>query len=372
MSGMATTWGRITTSRLAAVFVVTAVLLGATAGTPVDAARRPVRRRSQRAAGAAAAVATTSTVVDTTLAPTTTAPAPIPPAHIVSLDVAGGAPRLRLDPPGRADLSAVVRVDALGMEEGTATFTLPPGVLDQAVGRTPDPDAQYTVHVAWKASDGTTGPEDVRVIPPRFAQPHYRGRVPVAGPGWSVLFTDDFVPTRRNPCAPIRVHYDPTNEPLNFLPTLTAALAQAAAASGVEITLVGTGRPRPTDDRVLVVDWTTGSTNYLGVTRQRYVRDPHAVVWRTTASISLAASRRVADGRWQTVILHELGHVLGLAHSHEDTSLMFSPVESGEPWPFVTTVYDEGDRRGLLAMNAGSSGGCSPTIDPTDVTRPSP
>ena len=359
-----------TSGRMARRGAITLVLAAALASSSVTAhaARRTVRRRPRTSTLAAAPLDTTTTV----LPPTSTTPAPVPQAHIAALDVAGGAPKLRLDAPGRTDLVAVVRLQALGMEEGAATFTLPPGVLEQSIGRAPDPDAQYTVRVAWQAPDGTTGPEDVRVIPPHFPQPHYRGRPPVAGPGWSVLFTDDFVPTRRNPCAPIRVHYDPTNAPFDFLPTLTAALAQAADASGVEITIVGTGRPRPTDDRVVVIDWVTGTTNYLGVTRQRYARDPHGVVWRTTASISLAASRRVAEGRWQTVILHELGHVLGLAHSHEDTSLMFSPVESGEPWPFVTTTYDEGDRRGLRAMNAGDSGGCSATIDPADVTRASP
>lgn len=327
---------------------------------PADSARRTVKTRPARSSNPA----TTSTT-STTTAPTTTPG--IPAARISTFEATTGAVRIALAPTGRTDLNARVIVDAIGFEEGTRTVPFPSGVTDFSVSATLNPDTKYTFRAAWTTVDGTSGPEDIKVIAPYFPQPRYRGPVPVAGPGWSVLFTTNFTPTRRNPCAPIDVFYDTSNQQLDLTETIRSAVAQAAEASGVPMRLVGAGRVRPTTPRVLIIDWVRGQTEWLGVARQANQTDARGVVWRTTLSISLAASRGVARGRWETVVLHELGHILGLQHSHDPTSLMFSPSESKGSWPWVTTVFTEGDRRGLLAVNAGASGGCSETIESGDL-----
>ena len=314
------------------------------------------------------AVASTST--STTMTPTTT-PA-VPPAVITEFDTANGRIHIAVATVSRSDLHVQVTVQAIGIEEGTTTVALPVGVVDQSVVRALDPDSRYTFRVGWSDPSGLHGPEDTRIVEPVYPQPYYRGPTPVGGPGWSVLFTNEFVPTRRNPCAPIQVHYDPTNAPLDLLPTIRAALVQASTDSGVEMTVVSTGKTRPADPRTLEIDWVSGTTNYLGLTRQTYLRDARGVVWRTSMGISLAASRRVATGRWQTVLLHEFGHVLGLQHSHDDTSMMYSPVESGANWPFLTIAFNEGDALGLHAMNAAITGGCSATIVPSDLWNGTP
>lgn len=332
----------------AAVIATAATIMASPAGS----ARRTVKARTK---------AVTTTVATTTLPPG------VPAAQITVFESSPKSVRVALAPTGRADLSATVTVDAIGFEEGSRTVPFPPGANEITVAAPFNSDTQYTFRAAWVAADGTIGTADTRVVAPYFPQPRFRGPVPVAGPGWSVLFTADFTPTRRNPCAPIDVFYDTTNQQLDLTETIRSAVAQASAASGVPMQLVGAGRVRPTSPRVLIIDWVRGQTEWLGVARQANQADARGVVWRTTLSISLAASRGVARGRWETVVLHELGHVLGLQHSHDPTSLMFSPSESKESWPWVTTVFTEGDRRGLLAVNAGSSGGCTPTIDVADL-----
>lgn len=329
---------------------------------PADSARRSVKVRAARVT-----VSASTTTTATTIAPTTTSTPGVPAAQITTFASTSTSVRIVLGPTGRTDLAASVTVDAIGFDEGARTVSFPAGVSDLSVGVSFNPDTKYTFGVKWAAVDGTTGAEDSKVVAPYFPQPRYRGPVPVAGPGWSVLFTADFTPTRRNPCAPIDVFYDTTNQQLDLTDTIRSAIAQASAASGVPMQLVGAGRVRPSTPRVLVIDWVPGQTEWLGVARQANQTDARGVVWRTTLSISLAASRGVARGRWETVVLHELGHILGLQHSHDPTSLMFSPAESREPWPWVTTVFTEGDRRGLFAVNAGASGGCSPTIEPGDL-----
>ena len=356
----------------AGLLVVTSTFVLGVAPTS-NAARRNVasRAHTKKAAVGARATLPPTTLTPTTLAPatpaSTTTIAGIPPAKIVAFEATTGKIRLALEPPTRADLAASLTVDAIGFEEGTRTLVFPVGVTDQTVSASLNPDTQYTFRVRWKAPDSTFGPEDTRSVAPFFPQPKYRGPVPVAGQGWSVIFTSDFTPTRRNPCAPIDVFYDTTNQQLDLTSTVQSAVAQASAASGVPMKLVGAGKVRPTTPRVLIIDWVAGQTDWLGVTRQGNEKDARGVFWRTTLSISLAASRGVAPGRWETVILHEIGHVLGLQHSHDPASLMFSPLESKGSWPWVTTVFTEGDRRGLYAVNAGASGGCSPTISPGDL-----
>ena len=357
----------------AGLLVVTSTFVLGVAPPTSNAARRNVvsRVRTKKAVVGASSTLPPTTLTPTTLAPATPAPtttiAGIPPAKIVAFEATTGKIRLALEPPTRADLAASLTVDAIGFEEGTRTLVFPVGVTDQTVSASLNPDTQYTFRVRWKAPDSTFGLEDTRSVAPFFPQPKYRGPVPVAGQGWSVIFTSDFTPTRRNPCAPIDVFYDTTNQQLDLTSTVQSAVAQASAASGVPMRLVGAGKVRPTTPRVLIIDWVAGQTDWLGVTRQGNEKDARGVFWRTTLSISLAASRGVAQGRWETVILHEIGHVLGLQHSHDPASLMFSPLESKGSWPWVTTVFTEGDRSGLYAVNAGASGGCSPTISPGDL-----
>jgi hypothetical protein len=333
------------------------------------------RRRVPTKTRAGRTTTTTVTAVPTTEAPTTTAAPGVPAARITTFETSDGKIRMVLEAPTRVDVTAVVDVEALGFEEGNVSVPFPaPGATELTVTRSLNIDTQYNVRVRWRAPDGTEGTADTRVVAPVFPQPKYRGPVPVAGDRWTVLFGNNFTPTRRNPCAPIEVHYDPTNAPLDLTETIRRALQQASDASGIPMTLISVGRQRPNRPRLLVIDWTTTVTTWIGVTRQSYESDARGVIWRTNMSVSLSTRSRLATGRWETIVLHELGHVLGLQHSHDNTSLMFSPGESNGPWPWVTTFFTDGDTRGLHAVNDKASGGCSPTIERADLWngRPGP
>ncbi len=347
--------------------VIVVALIGAiVTGSPVPAARRKIRLRPTTNTTAS------TTVIPSTVAPTTTVVPPIPAANVIAFEPTTGAVHLAVEPPQRADLALQVTVEAIGFEEGSQTFVLPAGTTEVSSPVSLNPDTKYTFHFRWLAPDTSSGPEVVKVIAPYFPQPKYRGPVPVAGDGWSVLFTSDFTPTRRNPCAPIEVYYDQTKQQLDLTETIRSAIAQASAASGVPMRLIGSGKTRPTTPRVLIIDWTSGPTDWLGVARQANEKDARGVVWRTSQSISLASARGVARGRWETVVLHEIGHILGLQHSHDPTSLMFSPSESKGSWPWVTTVFTPGDQRGLQAVNSSASGGCTDTIEPADLWNGTP
>jgi hypothetical protein len=71
------------------------------------------------------------------------------------------------------------------------------------------------------------------------------------------------------------------------------------------------------------------------------------------ATNSLSSGR---GGQWRQVMLHELGHVLGLDHVDDPNSVMYTgPVaQPGE--------YGPGDRAGLWELGLGS--GC---IKPPDI-----
>ena len=202
-----------------------ALSLGAAPPQLASAATRRTKARPAVSPTTALASTSTSTTMTTTTLP------PVPPAVITTFDTANGRIHIGVGAVSRSDLHLEVTVQAIGMEEGTTTVALPVGVVDQSVVRTLDPDSRYTFRVGWSDSSELHGPEDTRIVEPVYPQPHYRGPAPVGGPGWSVLFTNEFVPTRRNPCAPIHVHYDPTNAPLDLLPTIRAALVQASADS---------------------------------------------------------------------------------------------------------------------------------------------
>jgi len=66
-------------------------------------------------------------------------------------------------------------------------------------------------------------------------------------------------------------------------------------------------------------------------------------------SLLAAGDRALA----QAVVLHELGHLVGLAHVNDSGALMF-PRASGE-----VTAFGPGDRAGLAALGSGA---CQPTI----------
>ncbi|GMA86981.1 hypothetical protein GCM10025868_22310 [Angustibacter aerolatus] len=72
-----------------------------------------------------------------------------------------------------------------------------------------------------------------------------------------------------------------------------------------------------------------------------------------TAQISEVLARDPGGHRVSAVVMHEMGHVLGLAHVTDPTQAM-APAASAS-----NTVLGAGDRQGLALLGAGR---CAPTL----------
>jgi Matrixin len=328
-----------------------------------------------------------TTVTTSTVASALGAASAIPTPVIAGIDITDKSATLRLDP-AAPNLYAHVRFSGAGFERFATEILGTAGQTTFSLGRAPDPNTQYTLRISWDSGPAptteelsapkppigakallttrspTAGPEIVRVLAPRFPQPVNRSPGLVAGQGWTSLLTSTLETTRRNPCVAWKIVYDDRNAPLDFQARLKSSIAQVAEATGVPIEYGGIERiDAVTDPQKLRVAWDTSPTATLGLARQSYVRDGGGTVWRTSGTITMAATRRgITADRWHAVVLHELGHIFGLDHTNQPTSVMYSPVESGENWPYSALFFTETDRAGLLAMNGKETGGSCSTV----------
>jgi hypothetical protein len=185
---------------------------------------------------------------------------------------------------------------------------------------------------ALRPSDAT-GPRG-----PSIASPS----IPTAGSGdgWAAWTTDaDGRPLRWDPCTPVGFVLRTEGAPIGAEEDLRTALARLAAATGLELRLLGPTEERPARDRSLVTrsrrgwDWAPVLVAWdepggggiplgphdRGVALPVAVRDGdrHAFV---TGQVVLNAARSDLQGgfqdradAWGATLLHELGHLLGLA-----------------------------------------------------------
>lgn len=163
-------------------------------------------------------------------------------------------------------------------------------------------------------------------------------------------------PVGFDPCATIHYVINPAGGPADYLGFIQRAVAQASHYSGIRFAYDGT-----TDDRdfgrrrgpVLIGFAESGEVPQLSGSDVIGVGGPtvEEVAGRRTYTSGMVALRagwfaaRDADGRQdaeQAVVMHELGHVLGLAHVQDRDELMY---------PSITRLtYGPGDIRGLEAL----------------------
>ena len=180
---------------------------------------------------------------------------------------------------------------------------------------------------------------------------------------------------RWNPCAPIRyrVHLDGATPALAG--DVTEAIRRLSTATGLTFSYQGvTGYPGsfgdpaqaawPADTDLLIsvaaeaaapslAGWTVG---YTTLTRSSWTptdaRILRAEVVLEREFVNSASTGFDAGGSGTAgLLLHELGHAVGLAHSSDDTQIMY-PTLTDRP----TADYQNGDRSGLSRV--GSAGGC--------------
>jgi hypothetical protein len=216
--------------------------------------------------------------------------------------------------------------------------------------------------------------------------PLFQGAKPTEGPGFLFLDrTDQGTPTRWNPCQPIHYVVNDSLAPPGSLADVHEAVRRISAATGIAFVFEGTTDEQATiyrevfqPDRYgkrwapVLIAWADPGTSDIPFRRGDRVAAGVAVpVIPPTRIEDVYVSGWVAinaddpnppgfdlPGEQGPVILHELGHLMGLGHVRSVGELM-NPSGGG------VTDLGPGDREGLREL--GASGGCIRVMEPIDA-----
>lgn len=202
---------------------------------------------------------------------------------------------------------------------------------------------------------------------------------PVGGAHVFVAVQEDGVrPVAYDPCRPIHYVIRPDNAPAGGDALVHAAFARVSSVTGLQFVYDGSteeassrGReihqPEPYGDRwaPVLVSWQTEAenpefaTDVAGLAGSAAVEPPGGPRVFVTGTVELDAAAfdhmladPVGTAGARAVLLHELGHLVGLAHVSDGAQLMY---------PSTSTVLDfaPGDLSGLVELGRGE---CVPGV----------
>jgi hypothetical protein len=183
-------------------------------------------------------------------------------------------------------------------------------------------------------------------------------------------------PVRYDPCSPLHYVVNPANAPFQGLKDIEGAIALTAEATGIEFVFDGitdepvTGnrelfQPERYGDRwpPLLIGWMAHDSAIfdiedVGVAGSAIEENADGRLMYVTGSVALNGSEHLANGfapgkTWGKVVLHELGHVLGLGHVDDPGQVMHDSLVSSP------ALWGAGDLAGLREL--GRPAGC---LDP--------
>jgi len=207
------------------------------------------------------------------------------------------------------------------------------------------------------------------------------GRPALAPPGTGgyafSMTRPDGSPVAFDPCRPVPVVVRPDHEPGGADELLRQALAEVGAATGLQFVIEGRTDEAPSEDRaayqperygdrwapVLVAWGSPGDTPLLrdeGPTGGGVLGRAGPLAWGSGADTrfvtgmavfnapAIDAQLRLGDDeKARAVLLHELGHLVGLGHVSDPYQVMYDT----NVWPLPT--YRAGDLRGLEQLGLG-------------------
>jgi Matrixin len=186
-------------------------------------------------------------------------------------------------------------------------------------------------------------------------------------------------PVAYDPCRPIHYVIRPDNAPPGGQQLITSAIARVSQLTGLRFVYDGTTGEPPAKNRALyqpdrygkrwapvLISWDTTAEDptlaaeVAGEAGSARVGFPGRPAVYVTGSVALDAAqfaqlliRPGGTAAARAIVLHELGHLVGLAHVADPTQLMFPEASPG------VVDFAAGDLTGLAQLGAGA---CIPEL----------